>query len=723
MATVALVAGAVVVAHPLPAHALTPITVTTTADDFTVNDNCTLREAVAASNTRQPVDACPAGTGDDQIVLQPTTYQLTVPGVAENGDLTGDLDIGGFVDIVGYGSTIDATGLDRVIEVLGGAQVQLVGVTVRGGYLQVNDDPSVDSNRMGGGIYVDQGANLNIVDSTVTGNSVDVGTFGPGSGAGIGNDGTLGIIRSRVVGNAMGNTYPQGSGGGITNNASLVVDDSTISDNHAWEGGGGIYNAGSTRVVRSTISGNSAGCYECSSQGGGIYNSGDLTLTDTTISSNGVGAGDYSGLARGGGLYSDGVSANLLNVTLADNSVGHLCDTHCFTTPVGGGISAPNGAVYLLDTILSDNTVTETQSPPYGGGSVTTPSDCNGSLTTYGYNLVRTLDGCTFTPQTSDITGLDPLLGKLQGNGGPTWTQNLLPGSPAIDRGNTKAIGSGTGACERVDQRGIPRADDANFDDIQRCDIGAVEAAAIDSTSYRVRFDGWTGATNASASGGGYRYATTAGAAATFTQSSSTPSTTVALLTFKGSNMGRATVVVDGVSHTVDLYASGQPVRATLNYSVPSATQHTVKVTALGTKNTASTGTQVRVDGFKLGTTVVDDTSPSVRYGFWSGARDGRALGGSMRVGSQGGAIVFDTAGPVFTVIVERGPSFGKAQISIDGTSHGTIDTYSSATKWLSRQTYSGLGAGAHHVVITVLGTKNPASSGTSFVFDGVTLR
>ena len=53
-------------------------------------------------------------------------------------------------------------------------------------------------------------------------------------------------------------------------------------------------------------------------------------------------------------------------------------------------------------------------------------------------NLVRTLDGCTFTPQTSDITGLDPLLGKLQGNGGPTWTQNLLPGSPAIDRGNTK---------------------------------------------------------------------------------------------------------------------------------------------------------------------------------------------------------------------------------------------------------------------------------------------
>ena len=163
--------------------------------------------------------------------------------------------------------------------------------------------------------------------------------------------------------------------------------------------------------------------------------------------------------------------------------------------------------------------------------------------------------------------------------------------------------------------------------------------------------------------------------------------------------------------------------RATLTYSVASATQHTVKVTALGTKNVASTGTQVRVDGFKLGTTIVDDTSPSVRYGFWTGAKDGRAVGGSMRVGSPGGVLAFDTVGPVFTLIVERGPSFGKALVTIDGTSHGTMDTYSATTKWLSRQTYSGLGAGTHHVVVTVLSTKNPASTGTSVVFDAVTLR
>ena len=268
----------------------------------------------------------------------------------------------------------------------------------------------------------------------------------------------------------------------------------------------------------------------------------------------------------------------------------------------------------------------------------------------------------------------------------------------------------------------MPRADDGNLDSTPRCDIGAVEATAIDSTSYSVRFDGWSGVTSGAASGGGYRYATTA-AAATFTQSSSAPTSSVTLLTFKGSNMGRATVVVDGVSHTVDLYATGQPVRTRLTYSVTSAARHTVKVTALGTKHPASTGTQVRVDGFKLGMTTVDDTSPGVRYGFWRGARDGRAIAGSVRVGSPGGVIAFNTVGPTFSLILERGPSFGKAQVTIDGTSYGTVDTYSATTKWLSRQRYSSLGTGTHRVVVTVLSTKNPASTGTDFVLDAVTLR
>jgi hypothetical protein len=33
------------------------------------------------------------------------------------------------------------------------------------------------------------------------------------------------------------------------------------------------------------------------------------------------------------------------------------------------------------------------------------------------------------------LAGLDPLLGPLADNGGPTWTRALDPASPAIDQG------------------------------------------------------------------------------------------------------------------------------------------------------------------------------------------------------------------------------------------------------------------------------------------------
>jgi len=54
--------------------------------------------------------------------------------------------------------------------------------------------------------------------------------------------------------------------------------------------------------------------------------------------------------------------------------------------------------------------------------------------------------------QPTDLTGTDPLLAKLASNGGPTQTQALQPGSPAIDRGGTSANG-----CPPTDQRGVPR--------------------------------------------------------------------------------------------------------------------------------------------------------------------------------------------------------------------------------------------------------------------------
>jgi hypothetical protein len=63
---------------------------------------------------------------------------------------------------------------------------------------------------------------------------------------------------------------------------------------------------------------------------------------------------------------------------------------------------------------------------------------------------------------------LDPRLGPLANNGGPTRTHALLAGSPAIDRG------SNTGA-PADDQRGFRRIKDGNGDARAVADIGAFE--------------------------------------------------------------------------------------------------------------------------------------------------------------------------------------------------------------------------------------------------------
>ena len=48
-----------------------------------------------------------------------------------------------------------------------------------------------------------------------------------------------------------------------------------------------------------------------------------------------------------------------------------------------------------------------------------------------GYNVDS--DGSCSLKSDTDLSGVDPLLGPLQDNGGPTLTHALLPGSPGIN--------------------------------------------------------------------------------------------------------------------------------------------------------------------------------------------------------------------------------------------------------------------------------------------------
>ena len=135
----------------------------------------------------------------------------------------------------------------------------------------------------------------------------------------------------------------RGDGGGIYNGGILTLENVALSSNTASGTGGGIYNAPSATLVMTnvTISGNSA-----TGDGGGILNAGTLTLHNVTISGNDAG--------------------------------------------LGGGIVNNGGTINFRNTIVAGNVAISA-------------SDCSGTLSSLGYNLVQDTLDCTIG---GDVTGM-----------------------------------------------------------------------------------------------------------------------------------------------------------------------------------------------------------------------------------------------------------------------------------------------------------------------------
>ena len=354
---------------------------------------------------------------------------------------------------------------------------------------------------------VGSGATVQISGLTLTG----------ANNSAIVNAGTLTVSNSTLSGNSGS------QGGAIENTGTLTVSNSTLSGNRAWGGyGGAIDNSGSVDIRNSTLSGNAAlgtsgdpvpnppNIFTDGTGGqpappvlnptpaaGGAIFGGVVTISNSTIANNSAVGGtasaywytDYSPdspdpinnsyrdvyLTAGAPAYGGGLDVAQLSVdhcTIAGNQATGGNDDYYPPAGYGAGIYS-NGTTQVYDTILA-------------GNSAAAGPDLYGSITSLGHNLIGySFGGSGYAA--SDLLNVNPQLGPLQNNGGPTQTMALLAGSPAMDAGdNTNA--------PAYDQRGPGFA---------RIKVGAIDIGAFEVQNQfdRLVVSGFPSAVTAGAAG------------------------------------------------------------------------------------------------------------------------------------------------------------------------------------------------------------------------------
>jgi predicted outer membrane repeat protein len=464
-------------------------TVSTTAD-------------AGAGSLRQAILDANANTGDDFIV-----FDVPGPGPHVIDLLSGLPTITGTVEVLNDGSggvvsepvTVQrsfAAGTPEFLLLgMGAPRVVIAGLTLRNGRATGGFGASAGA----GGIRVNFG-DVTLRDSVISGNVgsngggisiyTEVGAVGPTA---------LRLLRCQFVNNTaqaggaiythsqnahlsvtaekcvfQGNTANADGGAvhlfGARTNSSFQASDCSFSGNTAGAGGGLFVRIGSSSgqanltMNRCTISGNLA---NGASGGGGAIRFDTAVATRMTAD---IANCTFDGnQANVGGAIDNGQGAQLTlrNLSIAGN--------HARSASTGGGGILCGGfqTCQLWNSIVAENT------------SAGTSPDVSGFFFSRGYNLIGRADGSNnafIHGQNNDQVGsvaapIDPGLRPLGDNGGPTFTRALLPGSPALDKGNSFTT--------TTDQRGSLRPYDmpgvANASGGDGADIGAyeVQAAAL----------------------------------------------------------------------------------------------------------------------------------------------------------------------------------------------------------------------------------------------------
>jgi hypothetical protein len=382
------------------------------AATFTVNNTFnsgagSLRQAIIDANTT---------SGNDIIDFLLGSGSQTIT--------TGELGITDNLVINGLGAdllTVGANILTDIFSIGNGANVEISGLSITGGmngiFISSNSTATVTNSTIRSAFQdgISNAGKVTLINTNLRGNG-DIG---------IGNSGTATLINSDVSSNyiagilnsgtvTLTNSSVSGSNDGISNRGTVALTNSSVGGNRY-----GISNRGTTTVINSTFNGNDAG----------IVNEGTATVTNSTLSRNGA------------GIINEG-TATVTNSTISDNRVGISAGfNNGGPTNIGNTIIAQNST----DLFIGIDTIND-----------------------LGYNLIGNGEGSVFVNGVNgNIVGtaanpVNPLLGSLANNGGPTRTQALLPGSLAIDAANPSNFPT-------TDQRGVSRPQGA------RADIGAFE--------------------------------------------------------------------------------------------------------------------------------------------------------------------------------------------------------------------------------------------------------
>ena len=327
----------------------------------------------------------------------------------------------------------------------------------------------------GGGIF-NSGTITSLTNSTLSSNKATGGRGGNGSNVNGDND-LAGDTGGR------GGAGGAGTGGGIFNSDSgrITLASTTLNANTTMGGTGGTGGIGGNGIVFTASGDGGTGGTGGTGQGGGIFSSGTtFSLTNSTLNANTTmggrggnggtggsfqpgsirpggtgGRGGNGGTGQGGGVFINaGTSPQIIYATISSNTVtggalgtggpggrgsptepdGDTGTPGAVGTTSGAGINNSSTSFILRNTIIGNNTGANPND--FGG---TDPFTSTNNLITSG-----TLTGA------NTVTSAQINLGPLVDNLGPTFTQELISPSSAI---NAAANIAGT----TTDQRGFTR--------------------------------------------------------------------------------------------------------------------------------------------------------------------------------------------------------------------------------------------------------------------------